>query len=1707
MGRTCARQEHPFRHLTAITGGPAGTTFPCILSRMTTAVTSLALAAFVFAGAMLAIDVPAHADSDGDVRLRDGPTASHGRLEVFHDGQWGGVCDDFFGKTNATVACRQLGYTDGEARRSERRPLPEGMSFWLDNLNCSGTESQLGLCPHNGWGIHNCGAREAASVFCTGTKQTSTPLPDAKPATGVSVSGATTTTVGLSWTLPAQGSGVTVTSVEVQQQSGTTWSAVATLAADATSHTVTGLTAGTTYSFRVRLVTSNGNADSDAVSVDTLAAPKPATGLAALSPTLTTVDLAWTLPAQPSGVSITGVEVLQQGADESWSTIVTLAADATSHTVTGLTADATYSFRIRLVTSNGNADSSTVSADTLAAPKPATGLAASNPTLTTVDLAWTLPEQAAGVTVTGVEVQQQGADESWSTIATLAANATSHTVTGLTAGTTYNLRVRLVTSSGNADSDAVSADTLAPPPAPQNVATQSVEDYGHVTLTWTAPEYDGVITQYQVRYGALTVHGNHDWKEWVSISNGNAALSHTVTGLTSFKVYGFQVRAMAGTLPGAESELVHATTGGPQVSLIVPDDSRYDVLNFFVKEGESFSGEAVLTSRPPESVSVSVTSGEPAAVAVSPASLTFTTSNWNVAQTVTVTGVQDSDADNERYILLSFTVEPETNQHLLAAGANFSVSVYDDDPAAPIHVKARSGDGHVTLSWTAPSSPYGRNEITGYEYRQCRGSATDCSDDDQFGQWLSAGSSNSHKVTPLNREQSYTFQVRAVAGTYKGLASSKVTAAPRFDATVALTVGWVHPMLIDQSPTIQERFWTHYRIEGRNLGPLNGITAGRKLNFAADTYWNSGVRSVHLELTGPKTATRTDSSEPFTLFEDYVGETMPAGDYTLSATAYSEADKGGAAGTKQSVEFTLAADNDAPTVRVLCSEPKSTGWVQLANGSPAPSSGIRVGVKVLFSELVTGFDPSDVEVSNVAESKGGMAYSLRKGPTPFPVDFTIPQDASGEIQVTVPAGAAEDLAGNRNTASEPLNLAQNRTVSVSDARGSEGSAIEFEVTLNAANDCETVTVDYATADGTAMAGTDYTATSGTLTFGPGETTKTINVAVTDDETSESSEAFTLNLSNVEGATLADAQATGTITETSQQQVLAVPVAATGLESPSQTQTTADLGWTVPGQPHGVTVTGVEVKQQSGAAWTTIATLTADATSHKVTGLSAGTTYIFRIRLVTSNGNADSDSVSVETLAAPNPATGLTASNPTQTTVDLAWTLPAQAAGVTVTGVEVQQQGAADESWSTIATLAANVTSHTMTGLTAGTTYNLRIRLVTSSGNADSDTLAVDTLAAPKPATGLTASNPTQTTVDLAWTLPTQASGVSMTGVEVQQQGSDNAWTTVATLAADATSHSLTGLTAGTTYNLRIRLVTSSGNADSDVVSADTLAAPNPATGLTASNPTQTTVDLAWTLPTQASGVSMTGVEVQQQGSDNAWTTVATLAADATSHSLTGLTAGTTYNLRVRLVTSSGNADSDVVSADTLAAPNPATGLTASNPTQTTVDLAWTLPTQASGVSMTGVEVQQQGSDNAWTTVATLAADAISHTVTGLTAGTTHSFRVRLVTSSGNADSDAVSASTMKEPALQVSVDPLPATALAASNPKANAVDLAWTLPTQSSGVTVTGVEVQRQSGGSWSTIAALAAVAESFTVTGLDAGTDYSFRIRLATSVSSGVQN
>ena len=150
--------------------------------------------------------------------------------------------------------------------------------------------------------------------------------------------------------------------------------------------------------------------------------------------------------------------------------------------------------------------------------------------------------------------------------------------------------------------------------------------------------------------------------------------------------------------------------------------------------------------------------------------------------------------------------------------------------------------------------------------------------------------------------------------------------------------------------------------------------------------------------------------------------------------------------------------------------------------------------------------------------------------------ITVKPDGSGAVAIRLPATSSCSASGAICTAAgQPLSHSLSKTVagpvgiSVADARvdENEGAALSFAVTLSRAASGP-VTVEYATSDGTATAGVDYTATSGTLTFQSGDTSKTISGAVLDDSHDEGEETLTLTLSNASGGRVTDGEATGTI---------------------------------------------------------------------------------------------------------------------------------------------------------------------------------------------------------------------------------------------------------------------------------------------------------------------------------------------------------------------------------------------------------------------------------------------------------------------------------------------------------------------------------------------------------------------------------------------------
>ncbi|XP_072463765.1 soluble scavenger receptor cysteine-rich domain-containing protein SSC5D isoform X2 [Notamacropus eugenii] len=130
------------------------------------------------------------------LRLAGGPNGCAGRLEVWHGGRWGTVCDDGWDLRDAAVACRELG-CGGALAAPGGAFFGEGTGpILLDDLRCKGNETSLGFCPARPWGQHDCHHREDAGAVCDG-------LPLGLPTPGSSSVGAPETQAPTSGPSPA----------------------------------------------------------------------------------------------------------------------------------------------------------------------------------------------------------------------------------------------------------------------------------------------------------------------------------------------------------------------------------------------------------------------------------------------------------------------------------------------------------------------------------------------------------------------------------------------------------------------------------------------------------------------------------------------------------------------------------------------------------------------------------------------------------------------------------------------------------------------------------------------------------------------------------------------------------------------------------------------------------------------------------------------------------------------------------------------------------------------------------------------------------------------------------------------------------------------------------------------------------------------------------------------------------------------------------------------------------------------------------------------------------------------------------------------------------------------------------------------------------------------------------------------------------------
>ena len=104
--------------------------------------------------------------TEDDLRLVGGARDNEGRVEVYHSGEWGTVCDDSWSITDAHVVCRQLGYRGAISAHGQAFFGRGSGPIHYDDVACNGSETRLADCSHPGIGIENCAHNEDAGVVC-----------------------------------------------------------------------------------------------------------------------------------------------------------------------------------------------------------------------------------------------------------------------------------------------------------------------------------------------------------------------------------------------------------------------------------------------------------------------------------------------------------------------------------------------------------------------------------------------------------------------------------------------------------------------------------------------------------------------------------------------------------------------------------------------------------------------------------------------------------------------------------------------------------------------------------------------------------------------------------------------------------------------------------------------------------------------------------------------------------------------------------------------------------------------------------------------------------------------------------------------------------------------------------------------------------------------------------------------------------------------------------------------------------------------------------------------------------------------------------------------------------------------------------------------------------------------------------------------------
>jgi|GEM_PF-266079 len=796
----------------------------------------------------------------------------------------------------------------------------------------------------------------------------------------------------------------------------------------------------------------------------------------------------------------------------------------------------------------------------------------------------------------------------------------------------------------------------------------------------------------------------------------------------------------------------------------------------------------------------------------------------------------------------------------------------------------------VVFTWATPASP------TALTYAVTGG-----------GSAVIAGTTAT--ITGLTPNTSYTFSVMAtnVSGSGAATAASAVRTLANAPAGIAvsavtatgLTLSWTAP-----TPSTG----VTYAVRGSAGGALaTGAVATITGTSAAITGLTSNTSYVFSIVAINGTGNSAPSADSAATL------TLPAAVTAVSAGAV----------TATTVVLNWTAPSNAAGLTYTV----TGGGTAVFTGASATVSGLTANTAYTFSVAATNVSGSGVAtaasaVRTLANAPAGIAVSAVTA-TGLTLSWTAPTPSTGVTYAVrgsaggaLATGAVATITGT-SAAITGLTSNTSYVFSILAINGTGNSAPSADsaaiLTLPAAVSgvlVSTVTTTSAVVTWAApvsATGLTYAVTGGG-SVGISGTTATITGL-----TPNTSYTFSVAATNVSGSGAATAA-------TAVRTLPAAPVVtATGLI------TSATLSWTLAGSNSGVvyTVSGLPAGPAVAISGTTAA----------ISGLLRATTYTLSV-VATANGQSGAaGTVTFSTQAGyvtPSVPTGLALSSITTNSITVSWTAPTTGPAVSYT---VQRATNAGFTTGLVSTAGVAGTSLTAPGLTANTTYYLRVMAVNSAGTSGYTAPLSATTSGPPatPAAPTAKAAPASTAApSISLTFNAPAAGVTYKILQAYRTAAAGTWVTAVAVATGVTGTNwLTpagSLTTGYQYRYYLVAVNATGNSANSALSATVTAAQlanaplgvsaTPVAAAVAGTGTRS-VTLSWALGA-ANGAPITSVQLQRV-TGAVWTgtvTSTTLAASATSTTVTGLVLNTIYTFRVNVVNAYGTTSSTTVTVTT-----------------------------------------------------------------------------------------------------------------------------------------------------------------------------------------------